>query len=150
MKGDIIMVNQFENRISGDSPFKPEFEQYVSSHPGRGSLKVQVSAANRSFPVKNVFVEVAVDEGGMRYSLYRDVTNESGIVNEIVLPTCSGSDNNTPATAGRDEAVYLVSVFHPAFEEVVDYPVTVQDRTETILPVALEPLSGDKEDGAWQ
>ena len=55
------MVNQFENRISGDSPFKPEFEQYVSSHPGRGSLKVQVSAANRSFPVKNVFVEVAVD-----------------------------------------------------------------------------------------
>ena len=75
MKGDIIMVNQFENRISGDSPFKPEFEQYVSSHPGRGSLKVQVSAANRSFPVKNVFVEVAVDEGGMRYSLYRDVTN---------------------------------------------------------------------------
>ena len=65
MKGDIFMVNQFENRISGDSPFKPEFEQYVSSHPGRGSLKVQVSAANRSFPVKNVFVEVAVDEGGI-------------------------------------------------------------------------------------
>ena len=76
------MLKQYENRISGDSPFKPEFEGYINSHPGRGSLRVQVSAANRSFPVKNVFVEVAV---------------------------------------------------------------TVQDRIETILPVALEPLGGSEE-----
>ena len=43
------MLKQYENRISGDSPFKPEFEGYINSHPGRGSLRVQVSAANRSF-----------------------------------------------------------------------------------------------------
>ena len=84
------MLKQYENRISGDSPFKPEFEGYINSHPGRGSLRVQVSAANRSFPVKNVFVEVAVNDGGVRYSLYQDATDESGIVNEIVLPTCKG------------------------------------------------------------
>jgi len=100
------MLKQYENRISVDSPFKPEFEGYINSHPGRGSLRVQVSAANRSFPVKNVFVEVAVNDGGVRYSLYQDATDESGIVNEIVLPTCK---------AGDKEATAIISGGHTRF-----------------------------------
>lgn len=144
-KGDFPMINNYENRISGDSPFKPSFEQYIQSNPGRGSLKVQVSAANQSFPVDNVFVDVAVLSDGVRYSLYHDVTDSSGIVNEIVLPSCAAADNNSPETAGKNDVTYLVSVYHPAFKEVVDFPVTVQDRVETILPVALEPLSNGTE-----
>ena len=139
------MINNYENRISGASPFKPEFEDFISKNPGRGSLKVQVSAANRSFPVKNVFVDVAMVQNGVRYSIYHDVTDSSGIVNEIVLPSCMGSDNNSPETAGKSDATYLVSVFHPAFQEIVDFPVTIQDRIETILPVALEPLNDGAE-----
>lgn len=140
------MINNYENRISGASPFKPEFEDFISKNPGRGSLKVQVSAANRSFPVKNVFVDVAMVQNGVRYSIYHDVTDSSGIVNEIVLPSCMGSDNNSPETAGKSDATYLVSVFHPAFQEIVDFPVTIQDRIETILPVALEPLNDGAEE----
>lgn len=139
------IMNQYEKYVSGASPFKPEFESYISAHPGRGLLKVQVSAAGSSFPVKNVFVDVAVNDGDMRYSLYNDVTDESGIVDDIVLPACSGTENNSPETAGKNNATYLISVFHPAFKELVDFPVTVQDRIETILPVVLMPLSGDKE-----
>ena len=139
------MINNYENRISGASPFKPEFEDYINQNPGRGSLKVQVSAANRSFPVKNVFVDVALVQNGMRYSIYHDVTDSSGIVNEIVLPSCQAADNNSPETAGKSNTTYLVSVYHPAFEEIVDFPVTIQDRIETILPVALEPLTDGTE-----
>ena len=106
---------------------------------------MQVSAANRSFPVKNVFVDVALVQNGMRYSIYHDVTDSSGIVNEIVLPSCSAADNNSPETAGKSNTTYLVSVYHPAFEEIVDFPVTIQDRIETILPVALEPLTDGTE-----
>lgn len=146
MKGEFFMMTNYENHISGVSPFKPEFESYINSNPGRGSLKVQVSAANQSFPVKNVFVEVALVENGVRYSIYKDVTDSSGIVNEIVLPSCMAAENNSPETAGKSDVTYLVSVFHPDFEEIVDYPVTIQDRIETILPVALEPLSNGGED----
>ena len=59
--------------------------------------------------------------------------------------SCAGSENNSPETAGKDNVTYLISVYHPDFREIVDYPVTVQDRIETILPVALEPLSGVRE-----
>lgn len=144
MKGDFLMNDPYENHISGISPFKETFQPYIDAHPGRGSLKVQVSAANQSFPVKGVFVEVAVTDNGVRYSLYHDVTDESGIVNEIVLPSCAAGGNNRPETAGKDDVTYLISVYHPAFAEVVDVPVTVQDRIETILPVALEPLNGEE------
>ena len=139
------MITDYENRVSGDSPFKPEFEKYITDNPGRGSLKVQISAANQSFPVKNVFVEVALVEDGVRYSLYHDVTDSSGIVNEIVLPSCSATQNNSPETAGQNEKTYLVSAYHPAFAEIIDYPVTIQDRIETILPIALEPLQNGRE-----
>ena len=54
----------------------------------------------------------------------------------------------SPETADDGEPVYLVSVFHPGFEEVVDCPVTIYDRTETILPISLNPTNGQMEDGA--
>ena len=145
MKGDFFMMNQFENRITGESPFKPDFENYINAHPGRGSLKVQVSAANQSFPVKNVFVEVAVMDGAMRYSLYQDVTDESGIVNEIVLPSRLSAATQDPETASLPEPQYLVSLYHPGFEEITDCPVTVFDRVETILPISLTPVTDDTE-----
>ena len=139
------MNSDFENRMTGDSPFKPAFEDYIGSHPGRGSLKIQVSTANQSFPVKGVYVDVAWKKDGVRYTLYHDVTDSSGIVDEIVLPCCMGGDNNDPATAGKGDDAYLVSIYHPAFREITDFPVTIQDRVESILPVSLEPLSGEEE-----
>ena len=131
---------------SGETPFKPEYQEYINENTGRGSLKIQASVAQDAFPIKDVFVDVSMIYKGKRYSLYNDATDSSGIVNEIVLPSCMGSDNNSPETAGKSDATYLVSVFHPAFQEIVDFPVTIQDRIETILPVALEPLNDGAEE----
>ncbi len=134
------MLN-YEKYISGESPFKPELDGFVSHYPSRGTLKVQVTSASGSFPVKDAFVEVAVITDGKRYSIYHDVTDESGIVDNIILPCCVSSENNSPETAGKDNAEYYVSVFHPDFEEVTDVLVVAQEKLETILPVALEPIN---------
>ena len=139
------MAANYNDRISGETPFKPEYDEFVNEYPGRGSLKVQTSVAQEAFPIRDVFVDVSLLYKGKRYTIYHDVTDASGIVNEIVLPSCAGSDNNSPETAGKSDVQYLVSVFHPSFREVVDFPVTIQDRIETILPIALEPLSGETE-----
>ena len=132
--------------IMGESPFKPEYDEYIGQYPGRGSLKIQVSVARDAFPVEGVLVDVSSVVNGMRYSLYSDTTDSSGIVNEIVLPTLPASSSQNPETAGKGEAEYLVSLFHPAFKEVIDCPVKVLDRIETILPVTLTPSVGNTED----
>lgn len=126
-------------KITGESPFKPEYDDYLNRYPGRGGLKVQISVAHDAFPVEGVFVDIASVVNGKRYSLYHDVTDSSGIVDEIVLPTLPASSSQNPQTAGQDEAEYLVSVFHPAFHEISDCPVKVLDRIETILPISLTP-----------
>lgn len=140
MKGDFFMPNSnIENFIVGETPFKPEYDELIKKYPGRGSLKIQISAAKGAFPIKDVFVDVATITEGKRFSIYHDVTDSSGIVNEIVLPAGAASDSLSPATAGVDNAQYLVSAFHPDAKEIIDCPVVVYDRTETILPISLEP-----------
>ena len=133
--------------LTGESPFKPEYDEFLMNYPGRGSLKVQVSVARDAFPVEGVFVEVSSIVNGKRYSLYHDITDSSGIVNEIVLPALPGSASMSPETAGQGEAEYFVSAFHPAFREIIDCPVKVLDRIETILPVTLTPSANGAEEG---
>lgn len=88
MKGVVFMQTADTTaKITGESPFKPEYDEYLSQYPGRGALKVQISVARDAFPVEGVFVDAASVFNGKRYTLYHDVTDSSGIVNEIVLPT---------------------------------------------------------------
>lgn len=128
-------------RQSGVSPFVPEYQDYISSYPGRGTLKVQISAAYEAFPVNGVEVDVSVIHNGVRYLLYSDITNSSGIVDNMVLPTRAVDTVLAPKTSDENEAQYLVSIFHPSFKSVVDKVVTVYDRIETLLPLSLTPVN---------
>ena len=128
-------------RQSGVSPFVPEYQDYISSYPGRGTLKVQISAAYETFPVNGVEVDVSVIHNGVRYLLYSDITNSSGIVDNMVLPTRAVDTVLAPKTSDENEAQYLVSIFHPSFKSVVDKVVTVYDRIETLLPLSLTPVN---------
>lgn len=123
----------------GESPFKPEYDEYIMSYPGRGTLKIQISAANEAFPIKDVEVNVAMVYQGVRYSLYTDSTNSSGIVDNMVLPARSMDLILAPETSDADEAHYLVSLYHPSFHAIIDKVITIYDRIETILPITMAP-----------
>lgn len=125
---------------SGETPFKPEYQEYIDENKGRGSLKIQASVAKDAFPIKDVFVDVSMIYKGKRYSLYNDSTDSSGIVNEIVLPSKLSAESQSPQTAPDSDTQYLISAYHPGFEAVVDCPVNIYDRVETILPISLNPL----------
>ena len=47
-------------RISGETPFKPEYDEFINEYRGRGSLKIQTSVAREAFPIKDAFVDVAL------------------------------------------------------------------------------------------
>ncbi len=131
----------------GETPFREEYEDYIRAYPGRGTLKVQISVARGAFPLKNVLVDVSQIYQGVRYSLYNDVTDLSGIVDNMVLPARSIETTLNFEDAQLPEAEYLVTVFHPDFHELTDCAVVIRDKTETILPIALVPITGEREDG---
>ncbi len=131
--------------VSGLSPYKPDYDEFVHKYPGRGSLKVQISAAKGAFPIKDVVVDVALIYNGKRYTIYNDLTNISGIVDKLVLPARPSMLSQNPVTASNDdEAKYYVSVYHPDFMAVNNFVVSVYDTIETILPIALEPITREE------
>lgn len=131
--------------MEGESPFRDEYEEYIRKYPGRGSLKIQVSVARGAFPIKNVLVDVSQIYNGVRYSLYNDVTDISGIVDNIVLPARAIESTLNFDAAAPPEAEYLVTIFHPDFEELVDCSVIIHDKIETILPISLVPVIREEE-----
>ena len=131
----------------GESPFRDEYEEYIRAYPGRGTLKVQISVARGAFPLKNVLVDVSQIYNGVRYSLYNDVTDISGIVDNMVLPARSVESTLNFESSQLPEAEYLVTIFHPDFQELADCAVVIHDKTETILPISLVPLTGERDDG---
>lgn len=137
-----------ESFSTGQTVFKPAYEKYIEQYPGRGTLKVQISVAREAFPLKGVAVEVAQVLDGVRYSLYSDVTDISGIVDNMVLPASSIASTLNSDTADESKTEYLVSVYYPGFQPMTDCSVRVYDKTETILPISLIPLT--ESDGGSQ
>ena len=131
---------------TGESPYRPEYESYLRQYPGRGALKVSLSIARGAYPVCNAMVDVAQVYNGVRYSLYNDVTDISGIVDNMTLPAKSLATGLNDDTGVLPEAEYIVTVFHPDYREITDCKVVIHDRVETILPLSLTPITG-REDG---
>lgn len=130
-----------------DSPFCETYRKYVETYPGRGMLKVQISVQRGAKPLKNALVDVMVIYDGVRYSLYSDVTDISGIVDNMVLPARALASDLNYDLSQMPEAEYLVTIFHPDYLEINDYPVVIHDKIETILPVSMVPMSEERKDG---
>lgn len=113
-------------------------DAFMQARPERGTLRVQVTAG--PFPVAGAQVEVLRQFGQLRQVFYRGVTDQSGILQGISLPALPAAWSQTSDTAGVSATDYQVTVRHPMFAPDVGRGAAVYARTETILPVALEPL----------
>ena len=118
-----------------------DYEVFLKTHPGRGKLRVQVTEARGAFPVPGAPVEVRRRFGGESRLLYKVLTDSSGIVENLVLPTLPAELSRQEATADSGGTAYLVAVSHPAFRTPAETAVMLYDGIETILPVALQPLA---------
>ena len=86
-------------------------------------------------------VEVTRNFNGVTRVLYKNNTNNSGIVERMILPTLPSDYSRQEATAEDSGTVYQVSVYHPGFVPLINATVELYDGIETILPVALVPLA---------
>lgn len=114
-------------------------EEFVRNHPGRGVLRVQAGTARGTFPVKGALVRVTKIIGGTVQEFYRGTTDESGILDGMVLPAMPRELSQNSVTAGESGTDYLVAVEHPDYVPQNPLRVTLYDKVETLLPVILVP-----------
>ena len=117
-----------------------QLQPFLQMHPGRGTLRVQVSVGDGAFPVAQAAVEVFALLDGERIPLYRRYTDRSGIVEGLILPASPTADTQQQPTAADSVTYYHVGVFHSGYLPYPEQRVEVYNGIETILPVTLRPI----------
>ena len=112
---------------------------FLASHPGRGTLRVQLSSGNGSFPVSGASVEVFRRFGDEKRVYYKKTTDNSGIAEGMTLPASFRQESLSSETAADSGTEYGVTVFQPAFAPEQTHFVNIYDGVETLLPITLVP-----------
>lgn len=127
---DIIVVRPYRDN-----------EDFEKRNASSGTLRVQVFAADRSFPVSNARVRVTVPFLTGSKELFDGRTDSDGIVENINLPAPNKNLSLDEDNTTEPFALYNITVDHPDFAESVFSNVPVFDSVKSIQPVELVPLT---------
>ena len=65
----------------------PIYQEFIKDNPGQGTLKVRATSASEALPIKDVNIIVSKQIGNDTYIFFEGKTDESGMINNIKLPT---------------------------------------------------------------
>ncbi|MFI3313793.1 MAG: hypothetical protein R3Y62_07885 [Eubacteriales bacterium] len=114
---------------------KTDLETFLENHPRAGTLRIQAFRGNQVMPVPGVDVTVSRDFDGKTKVFFRGKTNESGIIDPILLPGAKPGETLAPEGA-QSTATYSMTATHPDYETLVTVVDIFQD-IKTVQPVAL-------------
>ena len=120
------------------------YEDFLSRNPSSGLLKVQVYAADESFPISNAFIEVSVNLEDGKKTLFTGYTDIDGIIDNIRLPAPSSSFSLDENNTTEPYAVYNITVSHPNFSKSQYDNAPVFDSIKSVQPVELVPLTDNQ------
>ena len=131
---DYILFDSEEFRNSSD------YFDFVGENSGNGTLKIQAFTANQAYPLKDVKVEVFKDVNGQKVLFFSGITDDSGIIDDIVLPTKPGIvDVNSV-----DDIVYTnydVIATYPKSNVRREYEISIFDNLKVIQPIRIPNLN---------
>ena len=116
-------------------------EDFEARNGSRGTLRVQVFAADRSFPVSGAEVIVEVPFLSGSRELFRGRTDRDGIADGISLPAPDKNLSLDEDNTKEPFALYNVRVSHPDYAVGEYSNVPVFDSVKSIQPVELVPLT---------
>ena len=118
----------------------PAYAQYLKDNTGSGILKVQTTRGQQSYPVKNVRIVIYKELAGEQVVFFQGLTDENGIIDNIVLPAPPIPQPVTSANAVRG-AAYQATASHPDFA-TGNYIIEIFDNIKAILPVNMRVEMG--------
>lgn len=137
---DIPAIPAFGEESFEPSPpaSKTDLEAFLEEHPQPGTLRIQAFRGDQVYPVPDVHVTMTREFDGETKTFFQGKTNQSGIIDPILLPGAKPAETLDPEDA-RSTATYTVTATHPDFqalETVVDMFAGI--KTIQRLPMRLE------------
>lgn len=133
--------------ISVDDPILSDdqaFQEFIRNNPGRGYLKVRATSANDAIPVAGVEVTVSKKIGNNNVVFFQGQTDNSGMINGIVLATPSKASSDLEAPSFTDyelRAIYEKENFDKL------YKISLCCRASVIQYINIIPNVKEVENG---
>lgn len=118
-----------------------KYADYLENNPGSGLLRIQVYTANQAFPLEGVEVKVYKEIDGKRVVFFTGVTDSSGIIDNINLPT-KEVKKEVESASDITSTDYTIEARYPKTDVTQDYVVSIYDDLKVIQPIKFASVSG--------
>lgn len=93
------------------------YEEFIRRNPSVGRLKVYAYTADEAFPSRDTNVVIQKKIGEYNVLFFSGYTNESGIIDNILLP--APSDFNKDIIDAPAYETYELNAFHEGYNDIV-------------------------------
>ena len=130
--GQILHISKVDNNKNDSTE---NYEDFLKNNIGRGTLKIHTLIGNTFFPVQDVKVEVYKMFGDEKKVFFSGTTSDSGMIDDIILPTMSRRDDYL-----NGAVKYQISVKSDNYdsEDVMD--VYIYDGIKSIQKIEMTPI----------
>ncbi len=110
------------------------YKNFMNMNLGSGILKVEAYTASLAYPLSGVLITIYKNFGSDKVIFYEGQTNESGVIESIVLPTKKMNDEINDVS-DISFTTYDLDASYPKYNIEKKYDVSIFDNVKVIQPV---------------
>ena len=115
------------------------YKNFNNIHTGTGILKIEAYTANGAYPLSNVSIKISKKFGNDTVVFFEGKTNDSGIIDNIILPTRKMNEEVIEASDILYTTYDLIASY-PKYDIEKKYDVSIFDNVKVIQPITF-PLN---------
>lgn len=112
------------------------YKNFLKENPSRGYLNIRAYAASQAVPIAGLKVEVYTIIDNNKVIFYDGLTNSSGIISGIALPTRMLDPNNLDAPT---KTTYEIKAIYPINNLNKIYKVNIYENVSVIQNISIIP-----------
>ena len=122
------------------------YKQYIKDNPKVGFLKIRAYAASEAIPISGLSVTVSKVINGNNIIFFEGITDKSGIIEEIALPTPTLKSDDLIAPNGVE---YTINTLYKKDNIEGTYKVNIYENVYVVQTVRIVPKM-NRDGMLWQ
>lgn len=110
------------------------YKNFINMNTAQGILKVDASVLSNAYPLSGIEITIYKDLGNDKVIFFEGKTNESGIIDNIILPTKDMEDEIT-GVSDIDFTTYNLVAKYDKYNLEKEYDVSIFDNIKVIQPI---------------
>ena len=120
----------------------PEYQKFIQQNPSTGTLKVQVFTADQAIPLPDTEIFITKQIGNYNVLFFEGVTDSSGIIDNIVLPT-PVNDLDLKELIPPSYETYQLVASNNKLREIKQYQISMYGGIKVLQYIKMHVTGGE-------